>query len=83
MVCFGFLTSTSIVWYGLFGASLRLTPSLVWSVVVSVRVIRVGEACPKCRGLHRSSIFSIPDLLNTVYITLKSLTREIYVSPFA
>jgi hypothetical protein len=48
----------------------------------SAHVIRVGEAWPKCRGLDRSPIFWIPDLLNTVYITLKSPTREIYVSPF-
>jgi len=45
-------------------------------------VIRLGEAWSKWCGFHRSPIFWILDLLNTVYITLKSPTREIYVSPF-
>jgi len=53
----------------------------MWSAVVNWLVIRVGEACPKYGGLDRSRIFLILNLLNTVCITLKSLTREIYVGP--
>jgi hypothetical protein len=47
--------------------------------VVNWHVVRVGEACPKCGGLPRSSIFLILKLLNTICITLKSRTRELYV----
>jgi hypothetical protein len=59
-----------------------VSPYLVLSAVVNGLVIRVGEACPKCRGLHRPPIFGALKLLNTVCITLKSLTYEIYVMPF-
>ena len=53
----------------------------MWSTVVNWHVIPVGEARSKCGGLDRSRIFLILNLLNTVCITLKSLTREIYVGP--
>jgi hypothetical protein len=39
--------------------------------VVDAHVFRVGEACPKCRGLHRSPIFGVHELLNTICTTLK------------
>ena len=45
-------------------------------------VFRVGEAWSKWCVFHRSSIFLILNLLNTVFITLKTITCEIYVSPF-
>jgi hypothetical protein len=48
----------------------------------SAHVMRVGEAHPRWCVFHRSPIFLILDLLNTVCTTLKSLTREIYVMPF-
>jgi hypothetical protein len=54
----------------------------VWCTGVDAHVIRVCEACPKCRGLHRSRIVLALDLLKTVFNTLKSLTHEIYASPF-
>ena len=82
VIFYGFIVSLSMFWSHLFGVRVRVSQQLVPASVVNAHVIRVGEARPKCWGLDRSPIFSALELLNTIYITLKSPTLEIYVSPF-
>ena len=55
---------------------------MVSFAVVQAHVIRVCEAYSKGDALDGSPIFLILKLLNIILITLKSLTLEIYVSPF-
>ena len=45
-------------------------------------VICVGDAYPKGDALDGSPIFLILKLLNTIWIALKSLARELYPTPF-
>jgi hypothetical protein len=54
----------------------------VLSAVVNEHVNRVGDAYPKGDGFHRPPILGVLELFNTILITLKSLTRELYPSPF-
>ena len=66
----------------MFGESLCLSPQLVSFAVDHAHVIRVGDAYPKADALDGSPIFLIRKLLNIILITFKSLTRELYPSPF-
>ena len=50
--------------------------------VVNAHVIRVGEACPKCPGVHRSPIFLILNLWNTILIGKEWSAAEICTGPF-
>mgnify|MGYP001821097473 CR=1 FL=1 len=55
---------------------------MVSFAVDHAHVIRVGDAYPKADALDGSPIFLIRKLLNIILITFKSLTRELYPSPF-
>jgi hypothetical protein len=55
---------------------------LVSFAVDLAHVIRVGDAYSKGDAFDGSPIFLILKLLNIILITLKSLTRELYPSPF-
>jgi hypothetical protein len=50
--------------------------------VVHAHVILVGDAYSKGDALDGSPIFLILKLLKTIWIILKSLTRELYPSAF-
>ena len=50
--------------------------------VVQAHVILVGDAYSKGDALDGSPILGVLELLNTICMVLKSLTRELYPSPF-
>ena len=50
--------------------------------VVPAHVILVGDAYPKGDALDGSPFLGVLKLLKTIFITSKSLTRELYPSPF-
>jgi hypothetical protein len=53
----------------------------VSSATVNAHAIRVGAAWPNCHDLHRSGIFLVLELLNTIMITFKSPNLELCPSP--
>jgi hypothetical protein len=50
--------------------------------VVPAHVILVGDAYPKGDALDLPPIWGVLELFNTILFKLKSLTRELYPSPF-
>jgi hypothetical protein len=62
----GFIVWIWIFRYRLFEAKLCGSPYLLWSAVVAAHVIRVGEAHPKCRDLHRPPICWALELFNAI-----------------
>ena len=59
-----------------------MSPQSLCFAGVHWHVICVGDAYPKGDALDGSPIFLILKLLNTIWIALKSLARELYPTPF-